>query len=158
MYSSSQTIIRIYRDHVKAFFYGNFYLSAKSIVLFPCTPSLPPIPNICTCHVGKILCVVFSSPVCSLLQRSFRWPVIWSTKLLGAGPTPRTVMLPASIWVRPASWMTSAVRPRFLALRRSSRISSSDLVWTAILAWPSFSQRARIWRSGESAAARERVL
>lgn len=92
------------------------------------------------------------------IYSNFKPPVISSTKLLGAGPTPSTVMLPASIWVRPASWMTSAVRPRVRAFRRSSRISSWLLTCTAILAWPNFSQRARIFLSAGLAELRESVL
>lgn len=58
------------------------------------------------------------------LYSSFKCPVIWSTKLLGAGPTPSTVRLPASICVRPASAITSEVTPRLRALPMSSSISS----------------------------------
>lgn len=72
----------------------------------------------------------------------------WSTALLGAGPTPRTVRLPGSIWVRPASAMTSAVMPSERALAMSSCISSALLVCRATLAWPWRSQRCRSLAAG----------
>lgn len=44
-------------------------------------------------------------------HNNFKPPVTKSTLLFGAGPTPKTVMLPASICVRPASTIASAVIP-----------------------------------------------
>src|SRR3569833_1234709 len=83
-----------------------------------------------------------------LCYKSFKWPVTLSTILLGAGPTPRTVRLPASICVRPASAMTSAVIPKLRATPMSCNRSSSPFVCTAILACPCFSQRWRRRASG----------
>lgn len=72
---------------------------------------------------------------------SFSPPVTASTTLRGAGPTPSTVWLPLAICVRPASAITSATIPRLRARAISTIISSSLLTCSAILAWPSCSQR-----------------
>jgi hypothetical protein len=82
-------------------------------------------------------------------HNNFNPPVIRSTTLFGAGPTPNTVRLPASICVRPASAITSAVTPKLLAMPISSVMSSWLLICTAILACPFRSQRFRILASAD---------
>ena len=50
------------------------------------------------------------------------------------GPIPSTVLLPAAICVLPASWMSRAQRLSDCAVAWRSSRSSSDAIWSAILA------------------------
>jgi hypothetical protein len=132
-----------------------FYRTCRTVTSVPVRPRLSPRTRRRACLPST------QTPVPRTIQphgahaaflfpySSFKPPVIWSTTLLGAGPTPRTVMLPASIWVRPASWITSDVMPRLRARPSSSSSASCDLACTAILACPCRSQR----RSSAAAAA-----
>jgi hypothetical protein len=73
------------------------------------------------------------------IYNSFRCPVTWSIRLLGAGPIPKTVWLPLAICVLPASAITSATRPRLIAVACKVSRSSSLLTCNATFACPDLS-------------------
>ena len=80
---------------------------------------------------------------------NFNPPVTPSTTLLGPGPTPKHVTLPALICVLPASLTTLAQSPAPTALACNSIISSSLLTCSATFACPPLSHRFNTGLFGE---------
>ncbi len=98
------------------------------------------------CSVARSVELFFRSETCASYSKDSR-PVIISTTLLGAGPSPNTVAVPSSTSVMPPSCISSATTPRDCAwaCMISSRVTAASSVCSsslsAIFASPFSSQR-----------------
>lgn len=75
------------------------------------------------------------------IYNNFKWPVTWSIRAAGAGPTAKTVFELGAICVRPASRMRHVLRLLSRAALNTAINSSSLSTLTTILALPESSQR-----------------
>lgn len=67
---------------------------------------------------------------------NFKLFVHWSIKSTGPGPTPRTVLVPGTTCVRPASRTIAVIRPKLAAFCATLSISSSEFILTTIFGCP----------------------